>query len=74
MDQTTKLSSKGQVVLLKSLRAAHRWKTGLEFSIQDWDDGILLKPKTGGASRTWESIAGCLSYAVAIDQLQRSVG
>ncbi len=63
MNQTTKLSTKGQVVLPKSLRAAHRWKPGIEFIIQDQDEGILLKPKTGGASRTWESIIGCISYA-----------
>lgn len=63
MNQTTKLSAKGQVVLPKSLRAANRWKAALEFSIQDPDDDILLKPKTAGASRTWESIVGCLSCA-----------
>ena len=63
MNQTTKLSTKGQVVLPKSLRASHRWKPGTEFIIQDRDEGILLKPKTGGGSRTWESIIGCLPYA-----------
>ena len=62
MNQTTKLSTKGQIVLPKSLRASHRWKPGTEFIIQDRDEGILLKPKTGGASRTWESIIGCLPY------------
>ena len=63
MSQTTKLSSKGQVVLPKSLRAFHRWKPGTEFIIQDLDEGVLLKPKTGGKSRTWESLIGCASYA-----------
>ncbi len=63
MNQTTKLSTKGQVVLPKSLRASHRWKPGTEFIIQDRDEGILLKPKTGGASRTWESVIGCVPYA-----------
>jgi AbrB family looped-hinge helix DNA binding protein len=63
MNQTTKLSTKGQVVLPKSLRASHRWKPGTEFIIQDRDEGVLLKPKTGGKSRTWESIIGCVPYA-----------
>ena len=63
MSQTTKLSTKGQVVLPKSLRAAHRWKPGTEFIIQDRDEGILLKPKAGSRSRTWASIIGCVSYA-----------
>lgn len=59
----TKLSTKGQVVLPKSLRAAHRWKPGTEFIIEDRDDGILLKPKAGARARTWESIVGCVPYA-----------
>jgi AbrB family looped-hinge helix DNA binding protein len=65
MSQTakTKLSTKGQVVLPKSVRAAHRWKPGTEFIIQDRDDGILLKPKAGATARTWESMVGCLPYA-----------
>jgi AbrB family looped-hinge helix DNA binding protein len=64
MSQTkiTRLSTKGQVVLPKSLRASHRWKPGTEFIIQDRDDGILLKPKAGAAARTWESIIGCVRY------------
>jgi len=63
MSQTTKLSTRGQVVLPKSLRAEHRWKPGTEFIIQDRDEGILLKPKAGSKSRTWESIIRCVSYA-----------
>jgi AbrB family looped-hinge helix DNA binding protein len=62
MNQKTKLSTKGQVVLPKSLRASHRWKAGTEFIIQDRDEGILLKPKAGAAARTWESIIGCVGY------------
>jgi AbrB family looped-hinge helix DNA binding protein len=65
MNETTKtkLSTKGQVVLPKPLREAHRWKPGTEFIIQERDEGILLKPKSGGGSRTWESIIGCAPYA-----------
>ena len=60
----TKLSTKGQVVLPKSLRASHRWKPGTEFIIEDLDDnGILLKPNAHAKARTWESIIGCVHYA-----------
>jgi AbrB family looped-hinge helix DNA binding protein len=63
MNQTTKLSTKGQVVLPKSLRAAHRWKPGTEFVVQERDGGILLVPKSGAKSRTWKSLLGCLPYS-----------
>jgi AbrB family looped-hinge helix DNA binding protein len=59
----TKLSTKGQVVLPKSIRASHRWKPGTEFIIEDRDDGILLKPRAGTAARTWESLIGSVHYA-----------
>lgn len=59
----TKLSTKGQVVLPKSLRVSHRWKPGTEFIIEDRDEGILLMPKAGTAARTWESIIGSVPYA-----------
>ena len=62
MDQTTKLSTKGQVVLPKSVRAAHRWKPGTEFTIQETAEGILLVPKSGSGTRTWKSIVGCVPY------------
>ncbi len=63
MSQTTKLSTKGQVVLPKSLRAAHGWKPGTEFVMQERDGGILLVPKPAAKSRTWKSILGCLPYS-----------
>jgi AbrB family looped-hinge helix DNA binding protein len=59
---TTKLSTKGQVVLPKSIRASHRWKPGTEFIIQDLDEGILLKPKADAKARTWDSLLGCVHY------------
>ena len=63
MSQTTKLSTKGQVVLPKSLRAAYRWKPGTEFVVQESAGGILLVPKAVGRSRTWQDILGCIPYS-----------
>lgn len=63
MSHTTKLSTKGQVVLPKSLRAAHRWKPGTEFLVQERDEGILLIPKTGAKSGSWDRLVGCLPYS-----------
>jgi bifunctional DNA-binding transcriptional regulator/antitoxin component of YhaV-PrlF toxin-antitoxin module len=58
-----KLSTKGRIVLPKSLLAGHRWKPGTEFIIQELKEGILLTPKAGTEARTWESIIGCVRYA-----------
>ena len=42
--ETSKLSTKGQIVLPKTLRDAHGWPPGIEFEIEDRPDGILLRP------------------------------
>jgi len=63
MSRTTKLSTKGQVVLPKSLRLARHWKPGTEFIVQERDGGILLVPKGTAKSRTWRSILGLLPYS-----------
>ena len=57
---TTKLSSKGQIILPKSVRDAHRWKTGMEFSVESVEDGVLLKPLRPFGRTRIEDVAGCL--------------
>ncbi|MGA2903203.1 MAG: AbrB/MazE/SpoVT family DNA-binding domain-containing protein [Candidatus Korobacteraceae bacterium] len=63
MSHTTKLSTKGQVVLPKALRAAHRWKPGTEFVVQESREGILLVPKSDAKTGTWDGLVGCLPYS-----------
>lgn len=62
MGYVTKLSTKGQLVLPKSVRTAHGWKPGTEFTVQETATGVLLLPKPGTGTRTWKSIVGCVPY------------
>jgi AbrB family looped-hinge helix DNA binding protein len=43
--ETTKLSSKGQVVLPKSVREAHGWAAGTEFVVELTPDGVRLRTR-----------------------------
>jgi AbrB family looped-hinge helix DNA binding protein len=43
--ETTKLSSKGQVVLPKSVRDEHGWAPGTEFEVESTADGVRLRAK-----------------------------
>lgn len=61
--ETTKLSSKGQVIIPKWLRDAYRWETGLEFVVIDTGEGILLKPSRPFEPTSIEEVAGSLPYA-----------
>ena len=60
--ETTRLSSKGQIVLPSSIRTARNWKPGTEFSITDTPEGVLLKPLMPFASTRVEDVCGMLKY------------
>jgi AbrB family looped-hinge helix DNA binding protein len=58
-----KLSSKGQLVIPAPLRAAHRWRDGDEFVVEEVGQGLLLKPRKPFAATRLEDVAGSLPYA-----------
>ena len=60
--ETTKLSSKGQIILPKSIRAAHNWDAGVEFAIEDTHNGILLRPLKPFPSTRLKDVYGCAAY------------
>lgn len=74
---TTKLSSKGQVIIPKPLRAAHHWEIGQELIVIDQGDGILLKPKTPFEETKINDVASCLKYKgtpKTIDDMNHAIG
>ena len=60
--ETTKLSSKGQIILPKSIRAAHNWDTGIEFAVEDTPDGVLLRPLKPFPPTQLKDVYGCVAY------------
>jgi AbrB family looped-hinge helix DNA binding protein len=59
---TTKLSSKGQVVLPSAIRAARKLKTGARFAVENTDEGILLRPLSPFPASRVEDVCGMLKY------------
>lgn len=62
MSDTTRLSSKGQIIIPKHVRDARQWQPGQEFVVEETDDGILLKPKQSFPRTTLDEVAGSLRY------------
>ena len=60
--ETTKLSSKGQVIIPKHIRESHHWDTGTELQVIEFENGILLKPKAPFEKTSLSDVAGCLQY------------
>jgi len=60
--ETTKLSTKGQVVLPKAVRIARGWRPGMKFSIVETSEGVLLRPMKPFPPTRVEDVIGCIPY------------
>jgi AbrB family looped-hinge helix DNA binding protein len=60
MKATTRLSTKGQVVLPLEIRTARSWGSGTEFAVEETLDGVLLRPIRPGPSATLDMVVGAL--------------
>ena len=59
---TTKLSSKGQVIIPKEVRVAHQWSPGTELVVEDLGDAVVLRPRTPFLHTKLKAGLGCTDY------------
>jgi AbrB family looped-hinge helix DNA binding protein len=59
---TTRLSSKGQLVLPKAIRDAGHWAEGTEFTVERVAEGVLLRPVRPLPVTRLEDVVGCAGY------------
>ena len=59
---STKLSSKGQVIIPKTIRSGHHWETGQEFIVINQKDNIILKPKAPFPETSLDDVEGFLKH------------
>ena len=57
---TTKVSTKGQVILPKSIRQDRRWSPGTRLIVEDTPDGVLLKAAPVFAATRPDDVYGSL--------------
>ena len=60
--ETTRLSTKGQVILPKAVRTARAWAPGTEFYVEETPEGVLLRPVGRFPESRLEEVAGCLKW------------
>ena len=68
--ETTRLSSKGQVIIPKAVRESRGWEPGTELIVEEHPDGVLLRSTHLFAPTRIEDIAGCLKREGAPKSLQ----
>jgi AbrB family looped-hinge helix DNA binding protein len=59
---TTKISSKGQIVLPQAVRESLKWTAGTELVVQKTREGVLLRPAKLFPPTTFEEVEGMLQY------------
>ena len=60
--QTTRLSSKGQVIIPKAIRLACQLNVGQELEVEITTEGILLKTKPVLPKTSVNDLIGCTGY------------
>ncbi len=74
--QTTRLSSKGQVIIPKMFRERYKWNPGQRLSVVDTGDGIILKPLNVFKNTELDEVAGILKYrgkGVSVEQMEAAI-
>jgi AbrB family looped-hinge helix DNA binding protein len=72
--ETTRLSTKGQIVLPLAVRSSRAWAPGTEFTVEETSEGILLRPVGAFPSATLDQVAGCLRPKGKPKTLKQMVG
>lgn len=73
---TTRLSSKGQIVIPQAVRQKHGWQPGQDFIVEEADDSVVLRPKPFFAPISVEEVFGCLDYdgpPLSVDDMDAAV-
>lgn len=60
--QRTTVSTKGQVILPKTIRENRRWDTGTRLVVEETDAGVLLTEEPLFAPTTMEDVFGMLKF------------
>lgn len=58
-----RLSTKGQIVIPRELRARHGWEAGTELVVEDQGDALVLRAVKPFAPTRIEDGLGCTGYA-----------
>jgi AbrB family looped-hinge helix DNA binding protein len=60
---TTTVSTKGQVILPKAVRQRRRWEAGTRLTVEDTEEGVLLKAAPLFAPTEIDAVFGSLRFA-----------
>jgi AbrB family looped-hinge helix DNA binding protein len=59
---TTRLSTKGQLILPKEVRDRHGWEAGTVLEVVERGDAVLIRPVEALPETRLEDLLGCTGY------------
>jgi AbrB family looped-hinge helix DNA binding protein len=74
--ETTRVSSKGQVVLPRAVRERKRWQPGTTLVVEETREGVLLRPEKPFPPATFEEVIGILQYKgkpVTLEEMDEAI-
>lgn len=76
MTTTTRLSTKGQLILPKEVRERHGWQPGTVLEVLERGDAVLIRPLEAVPETTLEQIVGCAGYegpARSLEEMEAAI-
>ncbi|ESQ75027.1 AbrB/MazE/SpoVT family DNA-binding domain-containing protein [Asticcacaulis sp. AC402] len=67
---TTTVSTKGQVILPKAIRDLRQWKAGTRLTVEETQDGVLLRQAPLFATTQIDDVYACLAWNGAPKSLE----
>lgn len=74
--RTTRLSTKGQIVIPREVREQLGWEPGLELEVRDEGNSILIRPAGLLEATTLADLQGCVQYdgpALSVEDMDAAV-
>lgn len=59
---TIRMDKKGRLDLPQALRDSHHWHAGMEFTLEDRPEGLLLRPMSDPRATPDKTVKGGLSH------------
>jgi AbrB family looped-hinge helix DNA binding protein len=60
--EVTRLSTKGQLIIPKEIRERHGWTAGMELTVEDHGNSVVLRRAEDLPVTTLEDLVGCAGY------------
>ena len=73
---TTRLSTKGQLILPKEVRDRHGWRPGTELEVEDLGESVVIRAVAQVPETRLEDLVGCAGYsgpAKTLEEMEEAV-